>query len=266
MTPIYIPPPKPKITTPRPISKSSGNKPCSEDDEDCLDSGGSGFEEIAVPPRGATTKRPMSEIRRTDRPAPPKLVGDTATSVVIRPTLAIDVEPPSDEYFATDRSPGSEIGVIAPTDIFTNYRPSGGFNAYPPPIDHGVDRDYNEQGSRGGKKRRTKSRSAETLTLVVGVVASVMIAVVVIAFLVYRFKNKPEGTYKIDETKNYRYGSAPDVAPPLPRSASGYGSGCIGVVPGAHPVEYQPQINGGVRTFEKAGKLPKKKDIKEWYV
>ncbi|KAG1696117.1 Neurexin-3 [Nymphon striatum] len=253
ITPVYIPAPKSKTTTSRPyIKPMSGNKPCSEDDEDCIDSGASGFEEIAVPPR-KSTPRPLSEIRHTPKKSNyvPPLPPSTVTSIIIQPTKPYDIPAPDNEYFPSESSENSNVGIIEPTDIFTNYGPKEDIiKPFRPPIDHGVNRDFNERESRG-KKRKPKSRSAETLTLIVGIVASVMIAVVIIAFLVYRFRNRPEGTYKVDEGKNYRFGVDPA---PLPNSASGYIN------------DYQAQFNGAVRTAEKAGKLPKKKDIKEWYV
>lgn len=248
---MYIPAPKSKPTTSRPLIKPlPGNKPCSEDDEDCIDSGASGFEEIAVPPRRSTPK-PLSEIRHTPKQkhVPPPSPS-TVTSIIIQPTKSYDVPAPDNEYFPSESSDNSNVGIIEPTDIFTNYGPKEDIKPFRPPIDHGVSRDYNERESKG-KKRKPKSRSAETLTLIVGIVASVMIAVVIIAFLVYRFRNRPEGSYKVDEGKNYRFGAEPT---PIPNSASGYIN------------DYQTQFNGAVRTAEKAGKLPKKKDIKEWYV
>ncbi|CAM1325515.1 NRXN2 (predicted) [Pycnogonum litorale] len=268
ITPVYIPPPTPKvkITTSRPGIKGSANKPCSEDDEDCL-SGveGSGFEEIAVPPK--PSKKPDDSTKKVGHR--PKSTTTTSTKsphhvVVVEMTKSpIEVEPPFDEYFPTEKN-DLDIGIIAPTDIEKSYVPNMGYNPIQPPINY--DQDYtgvrggndNAVDTAGSKNTRPKSRSAETLTLVVGIVAGVMVAVVIIAFLVYRFRNRPEGSYKIDESKNYRFSSDPGT---LSISVSGYMNGS------------QTQMNGAVKNGgngggggDKAGKLPKKKDVKEWYV
>ena len=77
------------------------------------------------------------------------------------------------------------------------------------------------------------------IPLIVGIVAGIICILLLIAFAFYRYKNRDEGSYKVDESKNYGY---QDSKPP-------------------------PQVNGGIKPgLPPAKPSGKKKDVKEWYV
>ena len=96
--------------------------------------------------------------------------------------------------------------------------------------------------------QRTRS-SADNTALVIGVIAGILIAIVLVALVVYKLRNRTEGSYKVDESKNYQFGAI--AASPA-------------FLNGPPP----PHLNG--LTKGNPEKTPKKKkggkDLKEWYV
>ena len=75
--------------------------------------------------------------------------------------------------------------------------------------------------------------------LIVGIAVGVVLLLLIIAFAFYKYKSRDEGSYKIDESKNYSYETC-STKPP-------------------------PQANGGL---SKSGSncSKSKKNVKEWYV
>jgi len=101
-----------------------------------------------------------------------------------------------------------------------------------------------------------KSTSDRTV-MIIGVIAIGLIVVVIIAPIVLFFKVKYRtgGTYKIDESKNFQFAPVTGTPPLL-------GSG----------VQQTHLLNGGASRTSPTDhhkpllKMPKKKDLKEWYV
>jgi len=93
--------------------------------------------------------------------------------------------------------------------------------------------------------------------MIIGIVAAVSVALLVLIYAVYKYRNRDEGSYKIDESKNYGYVTANSG---VPGSGSKDSASCSATASGG-------KINGNVKySKDGSGKLPKKKDIKEWYV
>ncbi|XP_014671667.1 PREDICTED: neurexin-3-beta-like [Priapulus caudatus] len=94
-----------------------------------------------------------------------------------------------------------------------------------------------------------RQRKTDSVGLIIGIAVAVLIALLALIAVLYRVCSKKEGTYKVDESKNY--GFAPTAVATTAVAAA-------------------PQANGGIKNNNgKAGKLPKKKDakdVKEWYV
>ena len=77
--------------------------------------------------------------------------------------------------------------------------------------------------------------------LIVGIAVAVVILFLVLAYALYKYRSRDEGSYKIDESKNYSYETC-NTKPP-------------------------PHVNGGVsKTTKGQTSKPRKKDVKEWYV
>lgn len=81
--------------------------------------------------------------------------------------------------------------------------------------------------------------------LIVGIAAGVLLLLLILAYALYKYKSRDEGSYKIDETRNYPYDSP--IPKPSPTVNGGHAK------PGMH----------GPPPSNKSGK---KKDVKEWYV
>jgi hypothetical protein len=82
-----------------------------------------------------------------------------------------------------------------------------------------------------------------------------MIAIVLIILIILKFKNRSDGSYKVDESKNYQQSQGP--------TAALLGSGNVQQCP--------QQMHGNIKNgSDKCASNPAKKrdtkDIKEWYV
>lgn len=78
----------------------------------------------------------------------------------------------------------------------------------------------------------------QNIGLIMGIIAVVIIALIILVIALYKFHRRDEGTYKVDETQNFAYLES--------KKQTGNGA-LLGPVPGN-------------------GKVAKKKDVKEWYV
>ena len=111
--------------------------------------------------------------------------------------------------------------------------------------------------------------------MIVGVVIAVSVAVIVVVYAVVKYRNRDEGSYKIDESKNYGYVTASTGGGSGGKDGGGgdgggSGGGCSGGGAGGGGgggCSGGGKSHGNVK-YSKDGtaKLPKKKDIKEWYV
>jgi hypothetical protein len=102
---------------------------------------------------------------------------------------------------------------------------------------------------------RISSEAAENTALIIGIIAGAMIAIVLIILIILKFKNRSDGSYKVDESKNYHQSQGPAAA------LLGSGNG-----------QQRPQqMNGNIKNgSDKCASNPSKKrdikDVKEWYV
>ncbi len=103
-------------------------------------------------------------------------------------------------------------------------------------------------GSVGGGAKEVNQKHSGlgplslNIGLIVGIAAGVLLLLLILAYALYKYKSRDEGSYKIDESKNYPYES-----------------------PIAKP---SPTANGGLSKsgMQPTSKPAKKKDVKEWYV
>ena len=80
--------------------------------------------------------------------------------------------------------------------------------------------------------------------LIVGIAAGVVLLLFILAYAVYKYRSRDEGTYKVDETNNYRYETV-STKPPC----------------------QQHNGNSSLTKPISNGSKPKKKGaVKEWYV
>ncbi|KOX71281.1 Neurexin-2-beta [Melipona quadrifasciata] len=101
---------------------------------------------------------------------------------------------------------------------------------------------------KNNNNKRITSEAAENAALIIGIIAAALIAIVLIILIILKFKNRPETSYKVDETKTF-------CQDPNAALLGAAGSG-------------QP-FNGPLKNGANGSKANKKReliDIKEWYV
>ncbi|GFO35589.1 neurexin [Plakobranchus ocellatus] len=175
-----------------------------------------------------TTPRPST----TEKPSPPCVGPDCGSSSKLRLT-------PNGGDTGSTRTPnggqGSGTGSAGsglPYDVESQKGSgNGGFNGQ-----HSIT-DYDEDSTAEPGKQTDKGGSGINLGLILGVLGSVLLAVIVLAIAFCKLRSRDEGTYKVDETQNFS----------ALQSKKTQGNGAMA----------SGSESGG-------GKRGKKKDVKEW--
>lgn len=306
ITPVYIPPtPKPRkpTTSPAPVARTpkTPGGPCDEDDEDCQE-GSSGAGEVGtllatsspqpltpsftVPPP-SLTHQPPYDPEETLLPNPTPIPGGTNFRYPPSPTPHFGYE----DHDADVNHSLDTDGVYNPVTP-TPYRPVKSDNTRDP-----YDTARTNLGTVTGTGSSSGTSTSDSVALIIGIIAGILCGVVIVILLVCCCCRPSEGSYKVDESKNYQFaatgpgghggspgGGGGGVGGAMGHGVSpgvmvggvgvpggvGMGLGCGVPPPGVGFINGQQlQMNGNVKMGEKAGKIPKKKemkDIKEWYV
>ena len=107
---------------------------------------------------------------------------------------------------------------------------------------------------RKGQEHIT-SEAAEKTALIIGIIAGAMIAIILIILIILKFKGRPDGSYKVDESKTFQQSQGPNTA----LLGAGYRQQC--------PQQMNGNLkNGSDKYGNKATKKCDVKDVKEWYV
>lgn len=99
---------------------------------------------------------------------------------------------------------------------------------------------YNGDTTGSGELEATKARENGHLNifLIVGIGAGILVALIILAVALYKFRSRDEGSYRVDESQNFAYLEAK-----------------------------KQQTNGSAVNNVGNGKANgKKRDVKEWYV
>ncbi|XP_044728406.1 neurexin-1 isoform X1 [Chrysoperla carnea] len=297
VTPVYVPPTRSPTTTPRNHEsiKVTGKpgKPggCNDDDEDCVDGSGSGepTEETTL----GTDKTSTTAITT-------RITDGSSTTGIAMSTPHFGTSGGSTAYDHSDLTTTTRItdtSVIIPSgsggmnsthpisthetdttisfDVSTNATSVGGgisstlttepssttlsTTPEPPPIIYNPPYIVTMRTPRRNNER-IHSETAESVALIIGIVAAILIAIVLIIIIVIRFRPGGETRYKIDESKGGYQG--PNAAL-LGNAGNSNG-------------QTQYQMNGsakngtdrqmGVPSDRQLKKKRDSKDIKEWYV
>ncbi|XP_071453531.1 neurexin 1-like, partial [Hetaerina americana] len=323
-------PPKGSVSSGR--GHQENNKPC--DDEDCFTGSGSGeavtTEEASPESRGPTaatseggsTIEGMTtegDIEGSPVPTSPSSASSPSSFPPSQPPI-VSTETSSPDYYypgnasSSPSSPSSS--PPAPTSLFpfpsstptTTERHLFPQPPQPPPPPPAPPEPYPSRpttiytagtGGTNGRPRlqdRISSEAAENTALIIGIIAGAMIAIILIILVILKFKNRTDGSYKVDDGKVYGTGyvggvgggvggggvgggGSPAVSTALlPASApGGVPASSVGGVGAFVGGSVANQMNGNVRNGDgkmAAGvgvtKPPAKrrelKDIKEWYV
>lgn len=266
-----------RTSTARPKDKSGT---CS-DDEDCLDGSGDGSDgdddDDDDRPSGvrrvvSTTLRPPHPASpsisyswpglRTPvptpyyaRPAPPTPFEDKSIMFTSKP---IPPDPVISETMQEKPRPSPPPRPTGPRVIIDVPKPNIPHHHHrekertPPPSRH----PSHPPSSSGGNSFNSKS-SADRTALAIGVIAVIIIVIVIFApiLIILRIKYRPAVPKSIDNRNNYQFNSVsgtPQILLPNPTP------GTVSHLTGAGP-----PVTGD---FKQAPQLPKKKDLKEWYV
>ncbi|GFQ68801.1 neurexin-1a [Trichonephila clavata] len=216
ITPEFVSP------TPEDLSQPNPGEAC-EDDDDCSIDIGSGISEGEV-------GRPEDILLTipTIHPLSPER-GPMSSKPTIPPIMIVshsNLPPDQPPYAKTTRVPAVVYEVPIP-----GLMPNG--------------KDYQRP------TQRTRS-SADNTALVIGVIAGALIAIVLIALIVYKLRNRTEGSYKVDESKNYQFGAQFGAIAASPAFLNGPMPPVNSLSKG-HPEKTPKKKKGG-------------KDLKEWYV
>ncbi|GFR65058.1 neurexin [Elysia marginata] len=207
-----------------------------DNSEDCSVIGSGTGDEIitgvVVVTTTTTTPRPST----TARPTPPCKGHDCESSSRLRLTPGP----------GTTRSPkdlgsgsGSGLGKGSASGDGNGYSVNGPRGADKDGLNgHQIVDNYDEDSTAEPGKQTDKGGSSINLGLILGVLGSVLLAVIVLAIAFCKLRSRDEGTYKVDETQNFS---------------------------ALH--SKKTQGNGAMASgSESGGKRGKKKDVKEWYV
>nr|CAD7425077.1 unnamed protein product [Timema monikensis] len=258
ITPVYVPPtraPTAPSRTHKPGVSGGDSKPCDDEEEDDC---GSGSGEVTTENHGTTAaKEPV-----TGGSTPVVGTGgstDPSSSTSEVPTGTL---PDGSSSSSIGSTGGSSEQPNGSTGSEPTTRPSYPLPSIPPkepPLPPPPPQPIPSRPPTRPKPRdRISSEAAENTALIIGIIAGALIAIILIILIILKFKNRSEGSYKVDESKNYQGSQGPNAA--LLGAAAGNGQ--------QHP----QQMNGNVKNGSDKlgnGKSTKKrdiKDIKEWYV
>lgn len=184
---------------------SSGEKPCEMDDEDCESYSSDAFQ----------VSKDVTETvggNATNIQVPKMPTKDTSTGTILSPNSARRNQPTNRFPSTTDVSqvtvgttepnqksaPGGKR-VTPASDMkqrFTSSAPSTG----------ALDSNKSSLSmAKDGKNRQQETTKGMGAGVIVGISAAVLLVIVVIALLVYKYRSRDEGSYKIDESRNYGY-------------------------------------------------------------
>ena len=215
---------------PRPIPGhiGSGEPPCGTDDEDCTGSGSGDYEHV-------------------DPVNTPKVVTDdilfTSEPTQQPPDSGGGENPSWGDHRSSTRNPMvftvnmTTVGPRRTSSVSTRRTTN-----FPPKPD---------EVTPVPKPSKGKGFNlSSNIILIVGITAGVLVILLLLAFAIYKYKSRDEGSYKVDESKNYMhpYQEGAAIAACNKPSTQVNGGSCA-------------RSQSGMQTASKP-----KKNVKEWYV
>ncbi len=239
---------------PIPGHAGSGEPPCGADDEDCESSGSGDYGNVEPvnTPKVVTDDIYLTSPEPTKREPHPQEIPDHGgdrwnpdkhkpggKSSTTTDSMVITVN-------MTETPPKKTVDSITTSRRPHTVEPSGEGNSGGG--SHGNSESDNKITSMGTSPKRSKGKGfdlSSNIILIVGITGAVLLILLILAFAIYKYKSRDEGSYKIDESKNYPYQEGTAIAACKPSS----------------------QVNGGScnRSGMQTASKPKK-NVKEWYV
>ncbi|XP_018315863.1 neurexin-3 [Mycetomoellerius zeteki] len=255
ITPVYVAPTRlPTTLRPKPHKENIQERPTCDDEEDCEEGSGDSrtTEEIFVTSATGPYSKNINEAKQpsnehfeystshistqTTSPSSTTLGRDIVTVSVQYNVSTTDLEISHSSSVVTHRS--TTVTTQTTTTEMTEPPPPPPPPVYPPM----------PTPPKNNNNKRITSEAAENAALIIGIIAAALIAIVLIILIILKFKNRPETSYKVDETKTF-------CQDPNAALLGAAGSG-------------QP-FNGALKNGANGSKSNKKReliDIKEWYV
>lgn len=239
ITAVYVQPTARPAPSPPPIAVT--HQPLDCDDEDCQD-GGSG----AGPP-SAFSPTPSSTAEDDDEDE------DRGTSSTPRPAVPSPPTstPTSPPVVSSTRHEWSIVRTFTVTRAPWQPRTTQGAPAV---ISVPIPELTVPSQERQRPTPKAKS-SADSTALVIGVIAGILISIVIVALLVYQFRSRPAGAYKVEQ-------GGPKGPPIAGAQAAARGAEATTF----HPVATPQQLNGALQPKPSDAKRKNAKDLREWYV
>ncbi|XP_076226293.1 neurexin 1 isoform X6 [Nomia melanderi] len=248
ITPVYSAPTRsPTTLRPKHRKENTQEPPSCDDEEGCEDGSGEPVttEEIFV-----TSVTDSSSVTYTTAREYTTSHISTQTSPSSPSTSTRDIVTVSVQYnvSTTDLETSHASSVVTPrsTTVTTQTTTTEMTDPPPPPPPPMVYPPMPTPPKNNNK--RITSEASENAALIIGIIAAALIAIVLIILIILKFKNRPETSYKVDETKTF-------CQDPNAALLGAAGSG-------------QP-FNGALKNGANGSKTNKKReliDIKEWYV
>ncbi|XP_029177098.1 neurexin-1-like isoform X2 [Nylanderia fulva] len=249
ITPVYVAPTRsPTTLRPKHHKENIQERPSCDDEEDCEEGSGDSrtTEEIFV-----TSATDISSVTYTTPREYSTSHTSTQTSSASSTTLSRDVVTVSVQYNVSttdlETSHGSSVVTHRSTTVTTQSTTTE-MTEPPPPPPPPMYPPLPTPPKNNNNNKRITSEAAENAALIIGIIAAALIAIVLIILIILKFKNRPETSYKVDETKTF-------CQDPNAALLGAAGSG-------------QP-FNGALKNGANGSKPNKKReliDIKEWYV
>ncbi|XP_078001036.1 neurexin-3-like [Glandiceps talaboti] len=233
-------------STPEPVEPEGSGMCDGPDDEDCnteMSGSGDNETEIVVPEIKTTTMPVKSTTRTTEAPLPEPGVETTIKQVM----TPVKTQPPVPEAESTMKTEMSGEKDITTKPAMVTPKMSKPPMAETEPMKPDMTSALPEANTDGAIAGPMSSSGGMGKTaMVVGIVAAVCIAVLILLYAIYKYRNRNEGSYRIDESRNYSYGTPSNTV----------------IMPNANGTLY----NGKDKDASVNKPLMKKQDSREWYV
>ncbi|KAF7397671.1 hypothetical protein HZH68_008893 [Vespula germanica] len=258
ITPVYVAPTRlPTTLRPKHNENIQERPSCDDEEEDCEEGSGEPgtTEEIVVTsvtadtssPVTYTTSREYSTSHSSTQHSPTISSSSLSPSTSTREFVTVSVQYNA-STIDTETSHSSSSVVTHRSTTVTTQTSTTEMTDPPPPPPPPIYPPMPTPPKNNNKNKRITSETAENVALIIGIIAGALIAIVLIILIILKFKNRPETSYKVDETKTF-------CQDPNAALLGATGSG-------------QP-FNGALKNGANGSKTNKKReliDIKEWYV
>ncbi|XP_035732871.1 neurexin-1-like isoform X7 [Vespa mandarinia] len=256
ITPVYVAPTRlPTTLRPKHTENIQERPSCDDEEEDCEEGSGEPgtTEEIVVTSSTAdtsspvtyTTSREYSTSHSSTQHSPTISSSSLSSSTSTREFVTVSVQYNA-STIDTETSHSSSSVVTHRSTTVTTQTSTTEMTDPPPPPPPPIYPPMPTPPKNSNKNKRITSETAENVALIIGIIAGALIAIVLIILIILKFKNRPETSCTVDETR--RFCQDPNAA-------------LLGATGSGQP--FNGALKNGANGTNKKRELI---DIKEWYV